>query len=58
MIDWMDAHPTASSAQVEEQMKRAWGELQKIFLQQVIKARKRNGGTGSGGTGSAGSGEG
>jgi energy-coupling factor transporter ATP-binding protein EcfA2 len=39
VIDWLETHPTATTVQVEEQMKQAWNDLQKIFVQQVRKAR-------------------
>lgn len=43
VIDWLETHPDATNTQVDEQMKQAWGELQKVFLQQVVKARKSRG---------------
>lgn len=40
MMDWLETHPDAPTAQVEEQMKRTWSELQKAMVQQVIRVRK------------------
>jgi len=43
MMDWLEANPDASNAQMEEQMKQAWGALQKAIVQQVVRARKGKG---------------
>jgi hypothetical protein len=41
LLDWVETHPTAAHAQVEEQIKQAWEAVGKLMVQGAVKTRKQ-----------------